>query len=179
MPSYVKLYQLGLIWPIFLAAILIAAITFFSYMFFNKRSLTFSAPKSLVGIVSITFSLLGIVVGFLSAGSRESILGQVIPASLSLIGLLSAYLFTKQSEALPYVIASAFTLTSGILLGTVWGAEYRVQSSSSREIIDLRAATLKYCLEEQEKLRERFRIRFNKEPELASANLKCEEAFRE
>lgn len=176
---YIKAYQFALLWPILLAAISIAVSTTLVYALVRTRS---SAPSaSVVGLATVTatFSLLGLAVGFLSAGSRESILGQVIPASLSLVGVLSAYLFVKQSEIKHFVLASAFALTLGILLGTVWGAEYRLQILYSNQVVDRKAALLRYCLIEEEKVREGFRILFAKEPELASATLKCQDTHRE
>lgn len=179
MPIYIKSYQFTLLWPILFAASLIAVLTIFIYKLVPRKNSTILVSLIGLGAATATFSLLGLVVGFLSAGSRESILGQVIPASLSLVGVLSAYLFIKQSEAQPFVIASAFALALGILLGTIWGAEYRVQISSSTLGVDRKAALLRYCLLEEEKVRESFRILFRKEPELASATLKCQDAYHE
>lgn len=174
MPAYLSLYQIHLLWPILLGAAVIGGLaTGLAWMVLRSNKVL-TVRFSQIALVATSFSLLGLTVGFLSGGSRESILGQVIPASLSLVGALSAYIVAKQTSAQPVVTASAATLALGILVGAFWGAEHRNQIMNSRLTIDKRAHLLRYCLLQQDKVRQYFLISIDPKADARKITMNCE-----
>lgn len=73
------------------------------------------------------FLLLGLVAGYLTGLSRESAVGAVVPAVLSLMGAVAAVLIgkTDNPRSSGRVSALMLLLSLGLLVGTTWGSAMR------------------------------------------------------
>ena len=79
-------------------------------------------------LVAFVFGLLAAVTGIITAASRSSAVGDVLPAALGFIGAVALYVITKQKSEIP-VAATAVTAFSAMLLfGTVLGSYERVRA---------------------------------------------------
>jgi hypothetical protein len=83
----------------------------------------------LLFLTTFAFSLLGFVTGEILGDSREAAVGTVIPAVLTLLGVLAAYFVTskglKAQSAAVSAILICFTLP--LLIGTLFGIRLRVE----------------------------------------------------
>jgi hypothetical protein len=118
MPPYL-LYLEGwkALWPIPLAAMLLTAIL-----------VAIARPKSEQKefiVVIAAFTMLGIIVGYLTAFSRQSAIGAVLPAVLSLMGALAVFLVGKDKSSRLVVGLSVLAFSLSLLLGTTWGSVMR------------------------------------------------------
>jgi hypothetical protein len=76
-------------------------------------------------LVVLGFSALGMVTGYLTGLSRESAVGAVLPAVLSLMGGLMVFLIGKAKESRNVVSISIVVFSFTLLLGSGWGAVMR------------------------------------------------------
>lgn len=85
-------------------------------------------------VVLLAFSLLGFAIGHLMGNSRDSAVGTVVPAVLTLIGGVAAYAagFKGPSEQLK-VAALLVTFTLALIIGSVAGIQNRVDVDSDSE----------------------------------------------
>lgn len=80
-------------------------------------------------VVIYAFSLLGVVAGFIAGNSRESITDAVVPAVLTLVGVVLVYIVSgEQRSAQRLVAAGVIAISIWLLLGTSWGAFLRRQA---------------------------------------------------
>ena len=70
-------------------------------------------------------ALLGTATGVLAGLSRESAIGAVVPAVLSLVGGLSIYLLGLKKGDSKLVNGAVVALSISLILGTFWGAMMR------------------------------------------------------
>lgn len=127
------------LWPLLIAIILIPSIIFL--IFFRIREV-----KGEVYIILLSFSSLGMATGYLTGLSRESAVGDVIPATLSLIGGLSIYMIGKNKESRIPVSLSVLVFSVCLILGTSWGAVLRQESVyylQSKQFLKKKAITEK------------------------------------
>ena len=91
-----------------------------------RRSQTVASAFSAV-LPLAAFLLLGLVAGYLTGLSRESAVGAVVPAVLSLMGAVSAVLIgkTDNPRTSGRVSALILLLSLGLLIGTTWGSAMR------------------------------------------------------
>ena len=128
MPPY--LLHLGMwkaIWPVPLTALLIALILMGCTSLVEKRQGWF--------VAFYAFSMLGLVTGTLAGFSRESILGAVLPAVLSLVGGLAIYLIGKENGNRILVSMCVLALSFCLFLGSTWGAILRQTAEDARKSV--------------------------------------------
>jgi hypothetical protein len=82
----------------------------------------------------IPVSLIGYTLGYLSGLSRTSILGNVLPAVLALIGGVTIYVYGAESRYKVVVGASVCALVISLLVGAQTGAEQRDRGHLARLI---------------------------------------------
>ena len=83
---------------------------------------------ALLFLVILTFSLLGFVTGEIMGQSRESAVGAVLPAVLTLLGGVAIYLIGSKGVQTQAMVASmVFCFAIALLMGTVYGARLRVE----------------------------------------------------
>jgi uncharacterized membrane protein len=75
--------------------------------------------------VLTSFSMLGIVTGYLTGFSREPAVSAVLPAVLSLLGGLTVFVVGKSRESRGMVSLTMFVFSLMLLLGSSWGAVMR------------------------------------------------------
>ena len=118
MPPYLTQIEVWKsIWPMILLVILLA--TVISMFAPNKTQ------RLELFLVVFAFSILGMVTGYLTGFSRESVVGAVLPAVLSLMGGLMIFLVGKNQESRSIVSISMIVFALTLLLGTSWGAVMR------------------------------------------------------
>jgi len=118
MPPYlIQIEVWKSIWPIILTVFLLAIII--SMFEPNKKK------RIELFLVTLAFSILGMVTGYLTGFSRESAVGAVLPAVLSLMGGLMVFLVGKTQESRVIVSVSMIVFSFALLLGTGWGAVMR------------------------------------------------------
>ena len=115
----------------FLVAKLFEAIT-------GKKIETLGALVAVWGV----FTVLGMVIGLITAASRVSAVGDVMPAALGLIGAVALFAVTKSPKDLPMVSAAVVSFSILLFLGTVLGSHERLRA-------DLYAEAQKYNVERQ------------------------------
>lgn len=118
MPPYLKSVAVWeALWPVPLAAALVAALLLMVYSPKANRSKYF--------LVLLSFSLLGLVTGLLAGFSREAAMGAVLPAVLSLVGALAIYLVGVEKADQALVGVCVIALSLDLLVGSIWGAVLR------------------------------------------------------
>lgn len=118
MPPYLTHVELWKsIWPILAVVILLA--TTISMLSSNKKQ------RIELFLVTLAFSILGMVTGYLTGFSRESAIGAVLPAVLSLMGGLMIFLVGKNPESRTIVSISMIVFSFTLLLGSGWGSVMR------------------------------------------------------
>lgn len=142
-----------------LVAISIALIFFFTFLFFKRIKFV----SFYVLIACTTFGLLGSIVGFIMAMSREPSVDAIIPALLTITGGLTVYAMTGKSLATRLVILCALSSFSlNILFGTLSGSRLRttietherIQVAEQNERIRQYIETLKQQFEETTRQRQ-------------------------
>lgn len=74
------------------------------------------------------FSILGFVTGELLGDSRESVVGSIVPAVLTLLGAIVAYIISSKGvRAQTAVSASLICFTFCFLLGSLFGIQLRIE----------------------------------------------------
>lgn len=124
MPSYLTASHLYIaIWPLIVFSLLNA----FAFRLLPQgvRSTDTSIDASLV---IFAFSLVGVVAGFMSGLSRESVLDGVLPAVLSVVGFIACYAISADKLPRRLAMAIVIVFTLGILTGALWGAHERVRN---------------------------------------------------
>jgi hypothetical protein len=107
--------------------LIVAIIVSFAEMIVPKHRLGQAyRASSLVSFVStLSFGMLGITIGYLSGLSRESVVGAVLPAVLSLVAGVAVLAMGKKLYAHLLVSKAVFALSFMLLLGATIGAERR------------------------------------------------------
>lgn len=108
------------LWPLFFTAIITALVLAFLYQgdaLFRTRL-----------IVAFSFTLLGMVAGYMSGLSRQPAVAAVVPAAQSLIAGLSIYIVGAKRADQVLIALCVIGLCTNLLLGIVWGARARVAS---------------------------------------------------
>lgn len=126
MPPYLTHAELWKsIWPIIAIVVLLAFAAALLVCKKNKTSEDIKKQKREIFLVVLAFSSLGMVTGYLTGFSRESVVGAVLPAVLSLMGGLMIFLIGKSKESREIVSISMFIFSITLLLGTGWGSVMR------------------------------------------------------
>jgi thiol:disulfide interchange protein len=122
MPQYLNSYYwIALIWPMLLAPFLLAGFAAFGSIYLTKSKDWGHIVGSVFG-----FALLGMVTGFMTGLSGDStVLQAVLPAILSLVGGLAAFMVSRNPEIADLVAPSIGALALAVLLGSFWGANER------------------------------------------------------
>lgn len=107
------------------------------------------------GLLVIAFSLLGAVLGIAGGASRTPVMGELLPAFVTVIAVLLGYIFTKESmaglrPAIPYCLI-AFLVTS--LMGLFFGSAIRGKHEKFERDYEKRLLQYKQVDLELEKLR--------------------------
>lgn len=104
------------LWPLPVAALVIALLT----------ALLLAVSRLGVPVLSmLALATLGIAAGTLTGLSRDSAVGAVMPAVLSLVGGLTLYMLGLKHGDARLVSGCAIALSLSLLLGAVWGAVLR------------------------------------------------------
>ena len=124
LPNYLKSGDfLVSSWPLFAVAVGLAVLVggFISWKAENSGRFVETL------IVLLAFSVLGIVAGNLTGLSRDPAVGTVVPAILTLVGSVLAYLLgTKNAGKQMLVSGGIICLATTLLVGTYWGARARI-----------------------------------------------------
>ena len=86
-----------------------------------------------VGLPTAAFCALGLVIGYTTAFSRDSAVGTVLPAVLTLIGGVSVVLMGKDEQARTLVCVCVLVFSAGLLIGITWGAVMRGEALAFAE----------------------------------------------
>jgi hypothetical protein len=135
MPPYLTHIEMWKsIWPIPLTAMLITFILFIlAGKYEDKKGLVF---------VLLSFSMLGLVTGYLTGFSRESVVGAVLPSVLSLFGGLAVFLIGKNKESRIITSLAVLSFAISLVLGTSWSSIMRQsweESKVSKEYLQRQA----------------------------------------
>ena len=87
-------------------------------------------------IVLTAFSTLGLVTGYLTGLSRDSAVGNVLPAVLSLLGGFAAFVISKNKESRLIVGCVVFLFSGMLLLGSGWGAVMRYYAEQEKRYVE-------------------------------------------
>jgi hypothetical protein len=90
-----------------------------------------STDKRTYFIVVLAFAFLGLVAGVLAGLSRQSAIGAVLPAVLSLVGGLAIYLIGARRADQGLVGICVIALSAGLVIGTTWGSVLRDEYENS------------------------------------------------
>lgn len=121
MPPYLKhVGNWQALWPLPVAVLIVVAIALAAIW---RTSLRARAAEVALGIAA--FSMLGLVAGYLTGFSRSPAVGAVVPAVLSLIGVLAAFLMHRDRSSRVLVASLVLVFATMLALGTSWGAVMR------------------------------------------------------
>ena len=148
MPDYLQSsYWLSLIWPIVTATVVVAILAGAGALYLSRSANWERIVASVIG-----FALLGMVTGFLTGLSGDSVVLQaVLPAVLSLVGGIAAFLVSKQPEIADIVAPSIGALAFTVLLGSLWGSNERDARDWERHTAERQIDTERHSLEYLEK----------------------------
>ena len=137
MPHYLRDPQVwAALWPLVLFPLAVSAL-----LAFGVRSDRKEFTSSFTAI--FTLSLLGITIGQLTALSRVAAMGTVLPAILTLVGGMVAYLVgVKRIRGQRLVCLAVIGLTLNLLVGGYWGSSSRIafdEYNNSPEALAARA----------------------------------------
>ncbi|HEU5323021.1 MAG TPA: hypothetical protein VFX28_19605 [Methylomirabilota bacterium] len=104
------------LWPMPVAAVVVAAVLLLACDRGHRRE---------AFVVLAAFAMLGLVTGYLTGLSRQPVVGAVLPAVLSLLGGVTAFVVGRSRESRAMVGAMLFTFALTLLVGTSWGAVMR------------------------------------------------------
>ncbi len=90
----------------------------------------------LAWLSGVPFAIVGIGVGYMTGLSRESAVGALIPAALTIIGGLGIYLYGKSKRAAVLATFTILNFTILLLIGVLFGAGQRSESERMLESID-------------------------------------------
>jgi hypothetical protein len=105
-------------------------VAFFTGLIAHRLRVASAAKPSFTALffAAFAFSLLGFVTGELMGDSREGVVGTVIPAALTLLGGMAAYIVTSKGireQAATSGILICFTFC--LLIGSTFGIRLRVE----------------------------------------------------
>ena len=128
MPTYLThVATYTALWPMLALVALVTALLF---------PFVRSAKKAgIVVLALVAFALLGVVSGVVTGLSRESAVGAVLPAVLSLVGVLVLYMLGFEKGDPRLVSGCVIALTATLGVGVMWGSVLR--DDSGRENIQL------------------------------------------
>jgi hypothetical protein len=87
-------------------------------------------------LVALSFSILGFATGYITGLSREPVAHMILPAVLSLIASVAIYWVAKEENQRHLVLLSVLSLSTMLLIGTMWGARQRLSLELYRESAD-------------------------------------------
>lgn len=131
------------VWPLLGLAAVLALIAFLLALLFAP-----DVKGKLAGFV-FTVSVTGGIVGQLTGQSREAAVDSVVPAVLSILGAMFAYLWTTNKltdKAIP-VAGASVALAVSLFVGVLWGSENRVGWEAYKESYDYLATNEKARLQ--------------------------------
>jgi peptidoglycan/LPS O-acetylase OafA/YrhL len=76
-------------------------------------------------VVLASFAMLGLVTGYLTGFSRTPAVGAVLPAVLSLLGGVTAFILGRSRESRLLVGSMLFVFSLTLVIGSSWGAIMR------------------------------------------------------
>ncbi|WP_424927717.1 hypothetical protein [Amaricoccus tamworthensis] len=97
----------------------------------------------LLCLVAFVFGLLALVTGMITGASRNVAVGQVLPASLSLIGAVALYVITKSEAEVPIAATAVIAFSIMLLIGTVIGSYERVRFAAYQDALRYQPSRLK------------------------------------
>ena len=135
----------------------------------DKGGTMASFAQSLLYLTS--FAFLGSASGFLTGNSRSAAVGDLVPAALAIFGALSVAILSSKSPYRALSITCALSFVLSILLGTVWGTQFRTYSQNSAQAIIWRANLVAQC--RLQELRAQQVVALSSGDETLSIDLKC------
>lgn len=129
MPSYLDIYTLSVLWPLF-GLIVLVALVYISVHRAIKGVWIFNdncATAKITFLACISFAVLGVTAGFMTGLSRAPVVGAVIPAVLSLVAGLGVFLTARANNTgtASMVCGPIAALAFTILVSSIWGANER------------------------------------------------------
>lgn len=94
---------------------------------FSKRG-RLDVAHLLTSCVALAF--LGGLAGSIAGGSREGVVGDVVPAVLTLLGAYAAYILREKESTSPYLLVNGFSFLLGFFLLYVMAAIWRQESEN-------------------------------------------------
>jgi hypothetical protein len=119
--------------------------------------------------VGVPFSIVGIVSGYMTGSARVSAISNLVPAAITLIGAVVAYLFTKGGKS---AVMSAFAVINFsilILVGVLIGGYERQQSEQIENSLEYKENELlkEFTLERQRRALQMEILQPKKQPNQA------------
>ena len=108
---------------------------FLSYGFSNvpSRHRIYALSAVLVGF---PLSFTGIVIGYLTGVSRKSAVGALVPAALSLLGLMTVYFIGRDRYKSTSAGLAMFAFSANIFVGATLGAASRVEYMNDINVLN-------------------------------------------
>lgn len=115
---------------VIMVSTILAMITVFASLF-KLREGTFSWSELLIGIGNlVALSLVGAVAGYTGGLSRVGVVGEVIPAALSIIGGLAIYLFGVKKVESGILPIAVIAFAGSLFIGFAESANKRAHAES-------------------------------------------------
>jgi hypothetical protein len=87
-------------------------------------------------LAGFPLSFTGIVIGYLTGVSRESAVGALVPAALSLLGLMTVYFIGRDRYKSASAGIAVFAFSANIFIGATLGAASRVEYMNDINILN-------------------------------------------
>lgn len=89
-------------------------------------------------LAGVPFALLGMMIGYLTGISRESVVGATIPAVLTLIGTIAAFIAANGGRRAALATVSIVHLSFALIVGVGYGSKARVDYTQSTQSLQTR-----------------------------------------
>ena len=122
------------LWPMPLTALVLAALV--SSLAWKRKNFVERF------VVLASFSMLGLVTGYLTGFSRTAAVGAVLPAVLSLLGGVTAFILGRSQESRLLVGSMMFVFSLTLVMGSAWGSimrDYADRVDQSEQVLMHRA----------------------------------------
>jgi hypothetical protein len=127
---------------LFLVSIVGNGLVFLIYRYLLNRFLTINISTSAFNlfVISVGFSFLGLVIGILTGLSSSAVVGAIVPAFLTFIGVIATYIFISNTGSIstnkPIAVLCVVFLSFYLMVGAIAGIKERKQNEIVMKKLD-------------------------------------------
>ncbi|RVJ67413.1 hypothetical protein [Sinorhizobium medicae] len=134
----VPLALIGLATICYLLCSVLAAIAFSVFTIPKRRDGKTAVVARELFLAGVPFSFLGMMIGYLTGISRESAVGTTVPAVLTLLGTVAAFIAANGGRRSALATVSIVFLAFALVVGVGYGARMRVNFTDAMQSLEVK-----------------------------------------